>query len=60
MAKDTYLQVRIDPELKAEANELFSTMGITTSDAVRLFLVKCLNEKGIPFQLNTSGAQIKE
>lgn len=60
MAKDTYLQVRIDPELKAEANELFNTIGLTTSDAVRLFLVKCLSEKGIPFQVNASGTQMSK
>lgn len=56
MAKTDFLQIRIDPKLKAESQELFGSMGLTTSDAVTLFLVKCLSEKGLPFQVNAPGA----
>lgn len=58
MAKTDYLQIRIDPALKAESKEVFQSMGLTASDAINLFLVKVVNEKCIPFQMSapsTSG-----
>lgn len=55
MAKTDFLQIRIDPKLKADSQELFDSMGLTTSDAITLFLMKCLNDKGLPFQINAPG-----
>lgn len=49
MAKDAVLQVRLDPELKKAAEALYSTMGITLSEAIRMFLAKSVNEQRIPF-----------
>ena len=40
VAKDALLQVRISPELKQSAEDVFSSLGLTTSEAVRLFLTK--------------------
>ena len=55
MAKTDFLQIRIDPKLKADAQELFDSMGLTTSDAITLFLTKCINDKGLPFQISAPG-----
>lgn len=49
MAKESLLQVRIDPKLKQEAETVFTGMGISVSEAVRMFLIKCVHERKLPF-----------
>jgi DNA-damage-inducible protein J len=51
MAKSANLNIRIDPETKAGAEQLFSSFGITVSDAVNIFLRKSLMEGGLPFEM---------
>ena len=45
----TAYSVRLDPDLKEEAIELFSQLGLTLSSAVNVFLRQSLREQGIPF-----------
>lgn len=49
-ATDT-LQVRVSSDLKAQADMVFSSIGLKTSEAVRLFLQQSVNSNGLPFQL---------
>jgi DNA-damage-inducible protein J len=51
MAKTATLSIRIDPETKAGAEELFASFGITLTDAVNMFLRQSLMEGGLPFAL---------
>ena len=51
MTKTANLHVRIDPKTKAGAEELFSTFGITISDAITMFLRQSLMVGGLPFEL---------
>ncbi len=44
------IQARVSPPLKHQAEELFAAMGLSVSDAVRLFLQQSVNEGGLPFQ----------
>ncbi|MCK5374315.1 MAG: type II toxin-antitoxin system RelB/DinJ family antitoxin [Alphaproteobacteria bacterium] len=46
----TTLQTRISEDLKIRADALFKDMGLTTTDAVRMFLTQCINQGGLPFQ----------
>ncbi len=46
----TTLQTRISEDLKVQADALFKGMGLTTTDAVRMFLTQCINQGGLPFQ----------
>lgn len=46
----TTLQTRISEDLKVQADALFKGMGLTTTDAVRMFLTQCINHGGLPFQ----------
>jgi DNA-damage-inducible protein J len=39
------------PETKLEAEQLFSSFGLTITDAVNVFLHQSLMERGFPFQL---------
>lgn len=49
MANST-VQARIDPELKQEAEAVFAAMGMTTAQAIRIFLQQTVNKGGLPFQ----------
>jgi DNA-damage-inducible protein J len=45
------LHARIDPKLKASAERVFSKIGITTTEAIRLFLKQVELHKGMPFPI---------
>jgi DNA-damage-inducible protein J len=51
MTKTANLNIRIDPQTKKGAEQLFSTFGITISDAVNIFLRQSLLEGGLPFEM---------
>lgn len=51
MAKTANINVRIDPETKASAEKLFSSFGITVTDAINIFLRKSIMEGGLPFEV---------
>ncbi|MGN1114363.1 MAG: type II toxin-antitoxin system RelB/DinJ family antitoxin [Oscillospiraceae bacterium] len=44
-------QIRIDAELKQQATELFSNLGLDMSGAVTLFLRQCILHNGLPFKV---------
>lgn len=44
-------QVRIDEELKKQAVELFSQLGMDMSSAMNIFLKQCVLRGGLPFQV---------
>ena len=43
------IQVRVDDKLKDSADLLFSSLGLDTSTAIRMFLVASMEAGGIPF-----------
>ena len=43
------IQVRVDEQLKDSADILFSSLGLDTSTAIRIFLVASIEAGGIPF-----------
>jgi DNA-damage-inducible protein J len=44
------VQSRVNPELKAQAESVFAGMGMSTADAIRIFLQQSVNEGGLPFK----------
>jgi len=51
MAKTANLNIRIDPETKSRAENLFRMFGITVTDAVNMFLRQSIMLGGLPFEL---------
>ncbi len=51
MAKTANINIRIDPETKSSAEKLFSSFGITITDAINIFLCKSIMEGGFPFEV---------
>ena len=44
------IQARVSQNLKQQAEQLFASMGLSVSEAVRVFLQQSVNERGLPFQ----------
>ncbi len=44
------IQSRVSPELKQQAEAVFAALGLSTSDAIRIFLQQSVNVGGLPFQ----------
>ena len=51
MPKTANINIRIDPIVKKNSEELFQSLGITVSDAINMFLNKSLIEGGLPFEV---------
>ena len=51
MQAQSLIQIRVDRPLKEEVAEIFSSLGLDVSTAVRMFFQRCRLEKGIPFSL---------
>lgn len=49
MVNMALLQIRVDEELKNQANAVYNEIGIDLSTAIRMFLKKSVLEGGIPF-----------
>lgn len=51
MSVNPSTQVRINPTIKKEANEIFSALGIDMSSAINMFLHQCILRGGLPFSV---------
>ena len=50
MAKTANINLRIEPNIKAQAEAVFSSFGISVTDAINVFLHAAIMEGGFPFQ----------
>lgn len=53
------IQIRIDDVLKNAADELFASLGLDTSTAVRIFLAIAVENGGIPFEIKRQDYSLK-
>ncbi len=51
MALNATVRARVDEQLKNDVEAIFSQLGISTSQAITLFLKSVKRERGIPFEL---------
>jgi DNA-damage-inducible protein J len=47
--KEAIVRARVDSKLKAEAEEVLGTLGINTTEAIRMFLSQVRLRRGLPF-----------
>ena len=45
------VQVRVDEEMREQADDLFRGLGMDTATAVRIFLAAAIRRRGIPFDV---------
>jgi DNA-damage-inducible protein J len=50
--KTLMIHARIDPKLKKSAENIFSEIGISTTEAIRLFLRQVELHRGLPFPVS--------
>ncbi len=51
MAKTANINLRIEPQKKAQDEALFSSFGISVTDAINIFLNMSIMEGGFPFEI---------
>ena len=54
MASGSLIQIRVDDNLKKDAETLFKDLGLDMPTAIRLFLKQALIHNGIPFTITRS------
>ncbi len=59
MAASSMIHVRVDEKIKAQASETLAAMGLTVSDAVRVFLTRVVTEQQLPFALKVPNADTR-
>ena len=52
-AQDIRVTIRVDRELKENAEALFDYLGLNMTNAINIFLRRAVDQKGIPFPVNT-------
>ncbi len=50
MAANSVVRARIDGHVKAEAEAVLASIGLTVSDAFRLMMMRIAKEKPLPFE----------
>lgn len=56
-AQTSMLHIRVDDDIKDQANQALMAMGLTMSDAVRLFLRRVVVDQSFPLELKVPNAQ---
>ena len=51
LAKTAAISMRIDPEVKKDAESIFDSLGLTLTEAINVFLHKSIMEGGLPFNV---------
>jgi DNA-damage-inducible protein J len=59
MAATTMVHIRLDENVKAQATETLAAMGLSVSDAVRVFLTRVAAEKQLPFALKVPNVETR-
>ena len=59
MAKSSNLYVRIEPDVKEQAEKVFDGLGISMSNAVGIFLKQVVINQAIPFELTLAPSKFK-
>lgn len=59
MATTTMVHVRIDDHTKVRAAAACAAMGLSISDAVRVFLTRVANEQALPFAVKVPNAETR-
>jgi DNA-damage-inducible protein J len=59
MATTTMVHVRVDEKIKTQATKALTAMGLSVSDAVRVFLTRVAAEKQLPFELKVPNAETR-
>ena len=54
LARSAEIKTRTTSDVKSEAKQVYSTWGLSLSDAINIFLVKSIEVGGLPFEMRKS------
>lgn len=54
------IHVRVDDKIKAQASETLEAMGLSVSEAVRLFLYRVVSDQALPFELKVPSTKTRK
>jgi len=59
MTTTAMVHVRVDQQIKEQATETLAMMGLSVSDAVRVFLMRVVADKQMPFRLKVPNVETR-
>lgn len=60
MAKTQMIRARVEPDLKQDAEKIFSTLGLSATEAITLFYKQVALCQGLPFAVRIPNAETRE
>ena len=60
MDKTEAIQIRVEPEIKREAEEVFEALGLSATEAITLFYRQVALCQGLPFTVKIPNAETRE
>ena len=57
MAKTEMIRVRVEPKIKSQAEEIFSELGLSPTEAITLFYTQVTLHRGLPFVARIPNAE---
>ena len=60
MAKTEFIRARVEPELKFQAEQVFTKLGLSTTEAITLFYSQVTLQGGLPFAVRVPNNETME
>jgi len=60
MGKTGYITARVEPNLKAKAGRVLARVGVSTTDAITMFLTQVVLKDGLPFDVRAPNAETRK
>ena len=60
MAKTEMIRARVEPDLKQDAEKVFSALGLSATEAITLFYKQVALCQGLPFAVRIPNAETRE
>jgi DNA-damage-inducible protein J len=57
MGKTAFIKARIEPKLKTQARRVLAKVGLSTSDAIRMFMRQVVLQKDLPVEVRMPNAE---
>ena len=60
MAKTAVIHARTEPNIKTQAENILKTLGLSTTDAINMFLYQVIINNGLPFEVKITNKETLE
>lgn len=60
MSKTEMIRARVEPRVKRDAEEVFSALGLSVTEAITLFYKQVALCQGLPFEVRVPNAQTRK